>query len=132
MSATSVMMRGRAAAEQLMADTCVIKHRTGQTTDKVEGTTVPTYTTVYTGKCRVQQSPLGVVSSPGQVGDAHVMMVPLVVQLPMSVTGLLEGDEITITASATDPDLVNRVFKVRDLAHKTHATARRVGVQEVS
>ena len=44
--------------------------------------------------------------------------------------GLEVNDEITITASVNDADLVGRVFLVRDLMHKTHPTARRVGVVE--
>ncbi len=36
------------------------------------------------------------------------------------------GDEIEITASVHDADLLGRVFRIHDLAHKTHATARRV------
>jgi hypothetical protein len=37
---------------------------------------------------------------------------------------------VTITASVNDPDLVGRVFLIRDLFHKTEPTARRVGVIE--
>ena len=59
-----------------------------------------------------------------------MLLLRLEVQLPMTVTGLRVSDEITIDTSAHDPDLVDRVFLVRDLAHKSHATARRVQVTE--
>jgi hypothetical protein len=78
----------------------------------------------------VQQSKQGASGQPTDVGEAALVLLRLEVQLPMSVVGLAEGDEVTITASTLDPDLVGRVFVVRDLAHKTHATARRVGVVE--
>lgn len=132
MSAASVLARGRAAAEALMVDACVIRHRTGHVTNPTTGVTTPTYSAVYTGACRIQQSAQGTASTPADAGEAHLMLVPLVVQVPMSVIGVAEGDEVTITASVHDADLVGRVFRVRHLAHKSHMTARRLGVEEVS
>ena len=57
-------------------------------------------------------------------------MVRLVVQLPMSVTGVAAEDEVLLTASAHDADLTGRTFIVSDLANKTHASARRIGIEE--
>jgi hypothetical protein len=127
MSATSVMLQGRARAEALMQDTCVIRRRSGETTDENTGEVTPTYTQLYNGRCRVQQRVAN--ASPAEAGEAYALMLALEVQLPMSVTGLRTEDEIVITESL-DPDLVDRVFVIRALAHKTHATARRVGVVE--
>lgn len=128
MTAASLLARGRAAAERLMVDTCTIRRRTGETTDEY-GQISPTYgDPLYTGRCRVQQA--GAQAGAQQPGEAYVLLLRLEVQLPMSVVGLEVGDEITVTASAHDPDLVDRTFLVRDLAHKTHATARRVQVTE--
>lgn len=111
-----------------MVDACTIRRRTGETTDPDTGVITPTYQQLYAGRCRVQQpTAQATAQDPGQ---AHVLMLRLEVQLPMSVTGLAVDDEVLITASAHDPDLPGRVFLVRDLAHKTHATARRVQVQE--
>ncbi|MGC5019016.1 DUF6093 family protein [Micromonospora sp. DT47] len=130
MSAASLIARGRAAAESLMTDACTIRRRTGEATDPNSGVITPTYgDPLYSGKCRVQQR-----TNAGQgqdVGEAFVLVTRFEVQLPMSATGLVEGDQITITASALDPDLVDRVFTVRDVAAKSHLTARRVGVTEV-
>jgi hypothetical protein len=128
MSADSVLARGRTAALNLMVDACVIKRITSTSTNPTTGVITPTYSTLYTGQCRVQQS-----GSQGQLadaGEAALVLLRLEVQLPMSVVGLAEGDEITVTASALDSDLVGRVFVIRDLMHKTHATARRLGVVE--
>jgi hypothetical protein len=130
MSAATVLAHGRAKALELMVDACVIKRVTGTTTDPNSGVITPTYSTLYTGQCRVQASKLGVAAQSKDTGEAALLMLQLEVQLPISVTGLQTEDEITITASANDADLVGRVFLIRDLMHKTHATARRVGVVE--
>lgn len=127
MSAASVLARGRAAADRLMVDACTIRRITGESTG-TGGVITPTYSTLYIGKCRVQQpNAQAVEQSPG---EAYALMLRLEVQLPMSVTGLQTEDQITIDSSMFDPDLPGRVFVVRDLAHKTHATSRRLGVQE--
>jgi hypothetical protein len=130
MSRESVLARGQAAAESGMTDTCVIKRKTGETTG-AGGVITPTWTTLYTGqKCRVQV----VIRRPGigqDTGEAYRVIEHREVQLPMSVTGLQEGDSIQVTTSA-DPDLVGRVYTVRDVLAKTHATARRVTVLEIT
>lgn len=128
MNPAAVLARGRAAAEALMVDTCTLRRRSGETTDPDTGEVTGTYTDVYDGPCRVQQA--GTQAGAEEPGEAYVLMLRLEVQLPMSVTGLEVGDEIEITASVHDPDLVGRVFLIRDLAHATHKTARRVQVTE--
>jgi hypothetical protein len=128
MSAATALARGRAAALALMVDTCVIKRVTGETTDPFSGTITPTAVTLYAGMCRVQhREAQGREETPGQ---AFLVMLLLELQLPMTVTGLQVDDQVTITASAHDPDLAGRTFYIRDLMHKTHATARRVSIQE--
>jgi hypothetical protein len=121
--------RARQLAETLMVDACVITRQTGETTG-AGGVITPTYSTLYTGKCRVQFKPMQ--GNGADVGEAYLLLVRREVQLPMSVTGLLEGDRITITASALDPDLVGKVYVVRDVEAKTHLSARRVTVLEVT
>lgn len=127
MSATSVLARARVAAVALMVDACTIRRPAGSGSDD-DGNVTYTYTDLYAGRCRVQQRR-------GQAGQADVgedfqLLLRLEVHLPVSVVGLEVGDEVTVTASAHDADLVGRVFLVRDLAHKSHPTARRVGVTE--
>jgi uncharacterized protein DUF6093 len=128
MSVAGVLARGRAAAEALMLDACVIKRVTGTVTDQTSGQITPTEATIYTGKCRVQHALAQ--ANAQDVGEAYLLILRLELQIPMSVTDVRPEDEVTITASVHDPDLVNRVFVVRDLFHKTHATARRLQVQE--
>lgn len=112
-----------------MVDACLIRRVTSKTSDPETGQTVKTYATVYSGKCRLQQS--NVQARPETAGEAYLLMSRRELQVPMSVTGVKVSDEVTVTASV-DADLVGRVFLVRDLFAKTHATARRVGVEEVT
>jgi hypothetical protein len=133
MSAETFLARGRAAAERLMSDTCQIRRRTGESTG-AGGVVTPVYASppnpLYTGVCRVQSRTQTQAGT--DVGEAYLILERREVQLPMSVTGLREGDQITITASVLDPDLTGRVYAVRDVLTKTHATARRVTVIEVT
>ena len=129
MSRTAALARGRAAAELGMADACTIQRRNGGTTDPVTGYPTQPYTTLYTGKCRVQQAVA--IARPHTVGEDQVLIVRFDLQIPVVGTeGLRVDDEVTITAAANDQDLVGRVFLVWELAHKSEATARRIGMIE--
>lgn len=124
MSRESVLARGRTAAEIGMVDACTIRRASGGgTTDPDTGYPTQGYTQLYAGKCRVQQHQA--TADRQDIGEDSLMLLRLEVQLPMSVTGLEVGDEITMVTSQ-DPDLPGRVFRIHDLAHKTEATARRV------
>ena len=108
-----------------MVDTCSIRRRTGETTDDNTGEVTPTWADVYTGRCRVQQRTAAAESqTPGQ---DFQLLTRLEFQIPIAAPALLVGDEVTITASG-DPQLVGQVLIVRDLAAKSEATARRIGV----
>jgi hypothetical protein len=129
MSAASITARGQARAQALlMNDACTIRRRTGDGPAAADGSVSPTYTTLYTGQCRVQQ----VTTEPtaADAGEDRQLLIRLTVQLPISVTGLEAADEITITAAAHDADLVGRTFLINGLHHKSNATSRRVGVIE--
>jgi hypothetical protein len=127
MTRATLLARAQAAAEAGMVDACVIRRRTGETTDEASGVVTPTWDLLYDGRCRVQQA----IAQADQhdVGENYLLQMRLEVQLPLVVTGLAVGDEVTVTASR-DPDLMGRVFLVRDLFHKTDASSRRVGVTE--
>ncbi|HEY9484190.1 MAG TPA: DUF6093 family protein, partial [Micromonosporaceae bacterium] len=55
MSRASVLARGRAAALAGMVDACLIERMTGTTTDPDTGQVTETWSTTYTGPCRVQE-----------------------------------------------------------------------------
>lgn len=127
MSRESLIARGQAAAERGMADACTIRRRTGSVPGDFSGVPVETWLALYAGKCRIQQ---GIAQAAEQdVGEDYQLQLRVVLQLPITVTALDVGDEVTIVTSR-DADLAGRVFLVRDLMHKTDATARRVGVVE--
>jgi hypothetical protein len=129
MSRDALIARGRQAAEAGMSDTCTIRRRTGGTTDPVTGYPTQPYTTLYAGKCRMQQQVA--IARPHEAGEDHVYIVRFDLQLPVVGTeGLKVKDEVAITVSIHDQDLVGRTFIVTELAHKSEATARRVGVIE--
>lgn len=124
MSRASILARGRAAAAANMVDACTITRIGARVTNTTSGEVTEPVSTLYSGQCRVQQAKADATRE--DVGEDHLLLLRIEVQLPMSVTGLEVGDRITVTASAHDADLPGRVFLIHDLAHKTHATARRV------
>lgn len=129
MSRASVLAAGRRKAAESFIDACTIRRETGSTTNQTTGVRTPTYTTLYTGKCRVQQSLAQAAQH--DAGEDFLLLLRLEVQLPTAgTTGIAVNDQVTITAAVNDADLVGRVFLVRDLFHKSEATARRVGVIE--
>lgn len=132
MTANTALARGRAAAEALMADKCVIR-RVTRVSDPVTGVqTEQSIVQIYFGKCRVQARGQAQEATSQDAGEARRLLLHLELQLPMSVTEVQTEDEVTILLSALDPDLPNRRFLVRDLMHKTHATARRIGIEEIT
>jgi hypothetical protein len=127
MSRDSALARGQIIALAGMVDACTIRRRTGETTDPISGAITPTWLALYAGACRVQQSLAQ--ADQHDAGENYQLQLRLVLQLPVTVTGLEVDDEVTVTGSR-DADLIGRVFLVRDLFHKTDMTARRVGVTE--
>lgn len=135
MSAASVLARGRLAAAALMVDTCSIRRRTGVQTNDLDGSTNPSYDPVspYTGPCRVQTSGSGAMGQRVDVGEAALVVLRLELQLPVvGSEGVRRGDEVTITASTNDADLLGRTYRVHDLMHGTHKTARRLQLEEIT
>lgn len=130
MSRDTVLARGRAAALQGMVDACTIQHQTGSSTDQETGQVTPAYSTLYSGQCRFQVA--GPSASPTDVGQDQVYISQTILQLPITVAGVANEDVVTCTASVNDPDLVNRVFTVKGILRKTHATSRRIELQEVA
>ena len=130
MTSTSITLRGRAMAERQMVDACTVTRQATASSDAELGTITYSTTTVYSGKCRVQQH--GASTRPHQLGEAAVWLQRLELQLPMSVTAVASDDLVVITASSLDPDLLNRKWRVRELTHKTHETMRRYTIEETT
>lgn len=129
MSLKSVLGRARRAAEAIMTDSCTIQHQTGTVYDPDTFQEVPTYETVYAGKCRVQSRNLGTESP--DAGQQRLDLYSLELQVPITVTGVAVGDQVTV-ASELDPDLDGRQFVIRNLFHASHKSARRYPIEEVT
>lgn len=112
-----------------MIDACVIRRQTGTSVDPNTGASVPTYSEVYSGKCRIMA--WNVATSSPNVGQQRVDLLRSELHIPIGTTGVQVNDVAEITASR-DPDLVGRRLRLDNLMHKTDATARRFPVEEVT
>jgi hypothetical protein len=131
MSAASITLRGRAAAEALMLDAVTVQHQTGSSEDAA-GTVTPTWSTVYSGKAKIQQSAPS--TTPTDVGQAAVYAGQLQLHLPVTTaTAAVSPDDlVTVTTCVLDASLVGQTFRLRGPAHKSYLTARRFPMLEVS
>lgn len=132
MTASSVTLRGRTAADARMVDACTIAHPGGDPTfDADTGEyTDGTPTVYYTGKCEVQISD-GLNARETEAGGTELTLTRLTVKVPISVEGVVVNDIVTITASELDPDLVDQQYRVLAGMAKSFATARRLQVERM-
>lgn len=138
MSRVSAIARGRSAAEAGMTDTCTI---TRVDPDAVVGdmdADTMQYPdvdrlTVYSGPCRVQVTSIIANSTSSNVGERVTTAQGSELQLPVDGTGDVSVNDVAeITASVNDSELVGRKFTVSARHEKSHATARRLRVTEVT
>jgi hypothetical protein len=132
MSAVTALMRGRTAAEALMIDSVTITRLASSVTDGETGVVTPTYTVIYSGKAKIQRTGRQTTAHPTDVGEAEVFMSRLEVHIPTSETGASTDDIVTVDASPLDPELPGQRFHIRQEAHKSFQTARRLGVEEIT
>lgn len=113
-----------------MTDSCTIVRVVGRTTDMETGQVTDVTEPVYSGPCRVQQR--STVASRVDVGEASLLLVNLELHLPVATSTGVQAEDCVQLITSTDPDLLARRFTIKELAHKTDATARRCGLQEVT
>jgi hypothetical protein len=130
MSLEGAIVRARARTEALqLRDTCTARRKDGLPVyDDETGNTVQPYEDLYAGPCRMRQPRAS--AGAATAGEADVLLQSPEIHLPMSADLLKPGDEITITASASDAASVGRIFRVRAVPAHANATARRYGVIE--
>ena len=132
MSRASVLALGRSAAERSMVDACAIERETGSSTNPTTGVVTPTFASVYTGVCRMQERG-GYPRDIGTAPDQPQVALPRELHLPvLASTAVREGDRVTVTACVNDPALVGRVMWLRAAPAKSEATARRFHLEEVA
>lgn len=114
-----------------MVDACLIERQTGSTTSST-GVVTPTFTSIYTGPCRVQERG-GYPRDITTAQDQPQLAIARELQLPVSTsTAVQAGDRVTITAAANDAGLVGVVAWLRGQPAKTEATARRFHMEEIA
>jgi len=119
-SVQGALARGRAAHLQVMLDTCIVQHPTGQALN-ANDVLVPTFATVYTGPCRIKAFRTGHQTEAGQVA---ILLRGYDVQLPWDATGgILRGDTMTVTAS-DDTWVIGRPLTVTEVEYSGTQTAR--------
>jgi hypothetical protein len=126
------LARGQAAAERLHTDTFAVYRATGETaTDPDTLEERPVYATVHgsvKGKLQATQSRNLDVQVPGVKLSASRFEW----HTPVSTDGVLTDDEVVCLTSVTDPEMVGVRVRVTGPFIKTHATARRFEVIEIS
>lgn len=133
MSVEGVLAAGRAAALQLMRDTCIIERRDGDPVlNDTTGQLEQAYTTVYSGQCRVK--PFGRAGqTPGtesQWGDHEVTLHQYVCVVPWDTTPAVRREDRVTVTSSDDTWLIGRHLEVVDVGLSGSATARRMVVED--
>ncbi len=115
-----------------MVDTCRVERQAPRVgTSSATGRDVlPSPVGVYEGVCRVQLA--GSQEDVRVAGERPRTVQRLTLSLPMAATGVQVGDVVTVTAASLDASLVGRRYRVVQAFAKTHATARRLGCEEVT
>lgn len=130
MSAVTATLAGRRMAESLMVDTCTIRRVTGSSTNDNTAVVTPTYSTVYTGKCKLQRPSAG---GRRDIAEASVVLAPLELHLPVVGSESVRVDDVvTIDTSTMDAALPGKVFRIAGPADASLRTARRFPVTEVA
>lgn len=124
----------RAHAESMMRDTVRVERETGTTKpDPVTLEEVPVFALIHEGKGRVQRS--GQLSPRELVaGEIEFGVNALLVQLPLSASGIKKGDWVTVVAvdAVSDPDLIGLTATVQANLTKSQPTKRTLVCEEVA
>lgn len=131
MGVREVVLMGRKAAESLMTSTVEVRRYSGDiATDRVTLKAVRAYALVYSGKAKLQTYEAQ-ESRPDVAGNT-VTSSRLMVHFPVGAFTAHPGDEVHIIEDAADPALAGKVLRLGPAApYKSHATAYRVGADEV-
>lgn len=123
-------MAGRALAESLMIDTCIIDRPGEAVTDPETGAVTPSYAPVYVGKCKVQQT-LAQSASP-EAGGAVYTVQGARLDVPVGVGPVETGDRVRLSTGVHNPALAGNVYRIVEIYEKSWQTAQRVRVEELT
>lgn len=120
----------KAAVERLMDDTCDIVRAVGPSDDTLNAvtgvlTSPVAATTIYSGRCKV--SPQGDVQ-PREIDEGGDELTHRLFKLaiPLALAPVAIGDDVTITSSRRDQELVGMKLVVREVLQSTFAVSRRM------
>lgn len=122
----------RTQAESLMVDVVTITvpgEGDGVYDEATNITLPPAPVQVYAGPARIQVAQLS--SDKPLVAVDQLTVVQHIISIPVGAAVVPKAARITITASAHDPANIGRVFAVRAVLHKTHATALRMSCEQI-
>ena len=131
-----VVAQGRAAAERLMLDRCVVRRPTDElVTDPITFEVTRRHVVVYGpdspkgGMCKVQSHEA--FEQERESAAATVIVNRVRVDVPVGVGPFKPGDVVTILDSV-DPQMVGRHLRMTvEGPYKTHATAYRIAAEVV-
>lgn len=129
MNIGAYLPRMRALAESRFEDKFTVREKTGETFDDDTGKSTPVYVVHHLAiDGRIQQrTDFPTVTE----GERTVTVIRLEVQFPIDIVGLEVDWQVVVLDTTYDDDLIDRVFRIAALHHKTHATARRLMIEEV-
>lgn len=132
MTLEAVLSRGRARAMKLMTDTCTVRRLTGNSTDPTSGVVTPTWDTLYSGMCRIQETGSIGGNEPAEVAAVDsTYTATVIVSIPITATGIRPGDQIVFNTSQFDDGVPGRVMTIVRVQQKSQATARRLWAEDV-
>ena len=135
MSVEGVLARGREAALQLMRDTCIIERRTAHSAlNTTTGQYTDTWTTVYSGPCRVKPPGDRGAGSGRDVttGEGEVTLHKYELDLPWDASPeVIRQDRATVTA-CDDTWVLGRRMEVVDVGYSGTSTSRRIAIEDRS
>lgn len=120
----------QAQAESLMIDTCVIDRPGDPVTDPETGAVTPSYTPVYVGRCKIQQT-IAQSASP-EAGGAVYTVQDSRLDIPVGAGPIETGDRVVITGARFNPALIGNLYRVTELFEKSWPTAQRIRVEELT
>lgn len=129
MRANAMTRKGRRSAESMMTDRLRVSRRsTVPVTDPESGVVDYPSVPVYDGRGRLQARDVQGNDTDGP-GSAFTVF-EVTAQFPVTVD--VRTDDWVEVVESTDPLNVGRVFNVSAVPRKTHATAIRASVEEVT
>lgn len=131
--AVTAVHRGRRLAETLMVDSCTItgpSTRTGPVDPETGLRELVPGPQRYAGKCKVQTYEAH--ESTPQSGEHYYTVQRYYVHVPVGAGPVFVNDEVSVDSLVLDPSTAVRKFRVAGLLHKSHATAQRLLVDEIT